>query len=121
MIDENLTSGEAAIVAKALELSDRFERDAVRELRALAGSIPDSEIKDFLSHTTQAVRDDREHSWSVSHRAFELILRAFSPGADKWKRPEESPIGPAWQALADGLSGCLDTNCADCWLPKSPN
>lgn len=99
----DLTSDEAAVVAKALELSDRFERDAVEELRASIDPIPEPRLGDFLRRTTRAVRDDREHTWYVSHRAFELILRAFSPSSDDW-RPEESPIEPAWRSLAEGDS-----------------
>jgi hypothetical protein len=42
--EAGLTSDEAAIVAKALELSDRFERQAVGELRASIDPIPEPQI-----------------------------------------------------------------------------
>jgi hypothetical protein len=58
--------------------------------------------EEFLLRTSRAVLDDRKRPWSVSQGAFELILLAFTPGADKRKRPEESPIKPAWRALAEG-------------------
>jgi hypothetical protein len=106
--EEDLTSDEAAVIAKALELSFRFEREAVGELRASTNTLPELKARDFLIRTTRAVRDDREHPWFVSHLAFELILRAFSPGADELRRPMESPIQPAWRALAEG-----DTDVAE--------